>query len=388
VPTRPGAAQYWRRGRRIRRTPGHAGGRHPHADGAPETQVTASVRRCGYSGVMGMRGLPRRRFVQVGLALAGFGLLSGCEVATPRPPSPRAPRRIGHLWAGAPTPEFQVALRDQLRELGYVDGHDITIEDRVAGGRADALPDLAAELVRLPVGVIVTTGTPATLAARDATDIIPIVQASGTVDLAREGLVTSLARPGGNVTGIATIGDELTAKRLDFLKQTVPGLRRVAVLWNPASPSTVASWRETQAAAQTAGIELQSLEVRSPDELEALVTAASRGQAQALFPLLDEVTLTHRARIAALARAHRLPSILDRRDFTADGGLMSYGPSYVDMHRRAAVYVDKILRGTRPADLPVERPTTFDLAINVTTAQALGLTIPQTVLADATELIQ
>jgi putative ABC transport system substrate-binding protein len=303
-------------------------------------------------------------------------------------PSPRASRRIGHLWAAAPRTEFQGAVREQLRELGHVDGHGITIEDRAAGGRADTLPSLAAELVRLPVDVIITTGTPATLAARDATDTIPIVQASGTVDLTREGLATSLARPGGNVTGMATIGDELTAKRLDFLKQTVPLLRRVAVLWNPASPSTVVSWKETQAAAQAAGIELQSLEVRSPDEFEGQVIAASRGQAQALFPLLDEVILTHRARIAGLALAHRLPSILDRRDFLDDGGLMSYGPDYVDMHRRAAVYVDKILDGTKPADLPIERPTTFELAINLKTAQVLGITVPQSVLQQATEVLQ
>jgi putative ABC transport system substrate-binding protein len=190
------------------------------------------------------------------------------------------------------------------------------------------------------------------------------------------------------VTGLATVGDELTAKRLELLRQTVPGLRRVAVLWNPASPSTAVSWQETQAAARALGVDLQSLEVRSPDEFEGRVAAARLGQSQALFPLLDQVTLTHRARIADLARANRLPSILDRRDFVVDGGLMSYGPNYVDMYRRAAAYVDKILKGTGPADLPIERPTTFDLAINLKTAQAIGLTILPSVLAQATEVIQ
>ena len=347
--------------------------------------VTTPGRGRGYSGRMAMRVLPRRRFLATGLVLAGWGLLGGCGVLPSQPPRLY---RIGHLWAGTPTPEFRVAFRDQLGELGYLDGQNVTIEDRVAGGRSELLPALVAELVRLPADVIVTTGTPATLAARDATDAIPIVQASGTVDLTREGLVTSLAWPGGNVTGLATIGDELTAKRLDLLRQTVPGLRRVAVLWNPASPSTVVSWKETQAAAQAAGIDLQPLEIRIPDELEGLVTAASRGQAQALFPLLDEVTLTNRARIADLARAHRLASILDRRDFVDDGGLMSYGPSYEDMHRRAAVYVDKILKGARPGDLPIDRPSTFDLVINLNTARELGLTIPHSILQQATDVIQ
>jgi putative tryptophan/tyrosine transport system substrate-binding protein len=330
----------------------------------------------------------RRQFLRGSLALAGLGLLGGCGILPPQSQPPRGAPRIGHVWAGVPAPDFRAAFRDQLRDLDYVEGQSITIEDRIAGGRLEPLPDLVAELVRQPVDVIVTTGTPATLAARDATDRIPIVQASGTVDLVQAGVVTSLARPGGNVTGLATIGDELTAKRLDLLRQAVPGLRRVAILWNPASPSTAVSWQETQAAARAAGIELHSLEVRSPDELEGLVTAAGRGQAQALLPLLDELTLSHRARIADLARANRLPSMLDRREFAADGGLMSYGPSYLDMHRRAAVYVDKILRGAKPGDLPMERPTTFDFVINLKTAQALGLTIPQSVLVQATEIIQ
>ena len=321
-------------------------------------------------------------------ALAGVGLLSGCGTLLPRLEPPRTIPRIGHLWAARPDQSFQSAFRDQVRDLGYLDGQNVTIEDRVAGGRLERLPELAAELVRLPVDVIATTGSPATLAARDATGTIPIVQASGTVDLVRGGVVASLARPGGNVIGLATIGDELTIKRLDLLGQAIPGLRHVAVLWNPASPSTAVSWKETEAAARAAGIELHSLEVRAPDELEGLVAAASRGQAQALFPLLDELTLAHRARIANLALANGLPSMLDRREFAADGGLMSYGPSYLDTHRRAAVYVDKILKGAKPGDVPMERPTQFDFVVNLQTAQALGLTIPEAVLLQATEVIQ
>jgi putative ABC transport system substrate-binding protein len=218
-----------------------------------------------------------------------------------------------------------------------------------------------AELVHLPVDIIVTTGTPATLGPATRTDTIPIVQASGPVDLVREGAATSLARPGGNVTGLATIGDELTAKRLDLLRQTVLGLHRVAVLWNPDSPSTVVSWQETLAAARVAGVGLQSLEVRSPDELDGLVMAASRGQAQVLFPLIDALTLTHRARIADLARANHLPSILDRREYAVDGGLTSYEPNILEQQRRAAVFLDKILKGAKPADLPIERPTNLRL---------------------------
>lgn len=279
-------------------------------------------------------------------------------------------------------------FRDQLRDLGYVDGQSVVIEDRIAGGQVDPLAGLAAELVRMPVDVIVTTGTPATLAARQATGTIPIVQASGTVDLVREGLAASHARPGGNVTGLGAIVEELTGKQLDLLGQAVPGLRRVAVLWNPASPSTGFAWTETQAAARGLGLDPQSLEVRSPEELEGLISVARGAQAQVLLVLVDALTAANRARIAELALANRLPSMFDRREFAAEGGLLAYGPNFVDMHRRAADYVDKILKGAKAGDLPVERPTKFDFAINVTTASLLGLTIPHAVLQQATEVVQ
>jgi putative ABC transport system substrate-binding protein len=232
----------------------------------------------------------RRRFLRGSLALAGMGLLAGCGGLLPEAPAPRKTPRIGRVWSGNITADHADAFREQLRELGYVDDQSVIIEDRVAEGRPEPLPDLVAELVRLPVDAIVTVGTPATLAARQATSTIPIVQASGVADLIREGVAASLARPGGNVTGLATIGEELTAKRLDLLKQTLPGLRRVAVLWNPASPSTSLSWTETQAAAPPLGLELHSLEVRSPDELDGLVAAARgarRGAGQGEPPAVD-----------------------------------------------------------------------------------------------------
>ncbi len=215
----------------------------------------------------------RRHFIQVSLALAGCGLLGGCGV----PPPGARPPRIGHVSAGTPAPESRAAFRDQLRDLGYADGRNIVIEERVADGRLEPLPAMMAELVRLPVDVIVTAGTPATLAARDATDTIPIVQVSGTVDLVRDGALASFARPGGNVTGLATIGDELTAKRLDLLGQAVPGLRRVAVLGNQAGRSTAVSWQEAEAAARGSGVDVQPLEVRGPEELEGLMAEARAG---------------------------------------------------------------------------------------------------------------
>ena len=300
--------------------------------------------------------LNRRQFVQ---GVAGLGLLAGCgRLPFQAQPPPKTPR-VGLLFGAGDSG----ALSQGLRDLGYVDGHSIVLESRIAAGRLDLLPDLAAELVRLQVDVIVTTGYPATLAAKNATSTIPIVQATGSADLVQEGVVASLARPGGNVTGFTTVSLELTAKRLELLKEAVPGLARVAVLWNPASPATVFSFPETQGAAQALGIRLQSLEVRGPDDLESLLEAATRERADALFLLPDALTVAHQAQIAALAAARRLPSMFDRRAFPAAGGLISYGPDPFDMQRRAATYVDKILKGAKPADLPVERPTKFELEI-------------------------
>jgi putative ABC transport system substrate-binding protein len=294
--------------------------------------------------------------------------------------------RLGLLFAASDI--NRPVLLEALRDLGYSEGQNIAIESRVADGRDAPLAESAAELARLRVDVLVTIGTPATFAARHATDTIPIVQALGAGDLVREGLVAGLAQPGGNVTGVTELAPELSAKRLQLLKQAAPGVQRVAVLWNPTFPSAALSFDETRAAAQALSLQVQSLEVRMPEDLDGLAAAAANEQAEALVVLTDAVTVTHQARIGTLATGARLPSIFDRKGFAHGGGLMSYGPDMSHLLRRSATFVDKILRGARPADLPVERPTVFELAINLKTAQALGLTIPPSVLQQATEVIQ
>jgi putative ABC transport system substrate-binding protein len=329
----------------------------------------------------------RRQFVQ-GVGAAALGLLAGCgPLPAPAPSPAQQPRipRIGLLGAAVDTTP---TVRQALRDLGYVDGQNIVLESRQAGARLDLLPDLAAELVGLQPDVIVTTGTPATLAVKNATSTIPIVQTVGAADLVREGLVASLARPGGNLTGLTEIVPELTPKRLELLKEVVPGLARVAVLGQAGSPNTALQMEEMQAAAQVLDVRLQILEARSPADLEGLLELAARERADGLMPLTDPITVAHRAQIAELARKSVLPSVFDRRDFAVAGGLISYGPDVTDMQRRGAIYVDKILKGARPADLPIERPTRFEFVVNLQTARALGLTIPPHVLAQATEIIQ
>ena len=330
----------------------------------------------------------RRQFLQRSLALAGVSLLSGCGLLPSRSQQGARIPRIGFLGSGSAESFNREPFVQGMRDLGWVEGQTVAIEWRFAEATPEALPALAAELVRLPVDIVVTSGTPATLAVKTATSTIPIVQAVGAGDLVQEGVVASLAHPGGNVTGLTAISVELTAKRLDLLKQTIPGLRRVAVLWNPTFVSAASAFGETQAAAQALGIRLQSLEVRSPDELESLLAAATGQQADALILLTDSITVVHGARIARRAATSRLPSIFDRRAYAVEGGLIGYGPDFLDMPRRAATYVDKILKGARPADLPVERPARFDFVINLQTARDIGLTIPQEVLMQATEVVQ
>ena len=279
------------------------------------------------------------------------------------------------------------AFRQRLRELGYVDGQNIAFEVRSAEGRAERLPDLAADLVRLKVDVIVAGGTPAPLAAKRATTAIPIVMASAG-DPVGSGLVASLARPGGNVTGLSLLVPELGGKRLQLLKEVVPGVSRVAVLWNAANPYPVLVWRQTEAAARALGVHLQSLDVRGPDDLEGAFAAATRGRAGALITVEDPLTFGQRKRIVDFAARARLPAMYGFREFVDAGGLMSYAASLADLSRRAATYVDKILKGAKPADLPVEQPTKFELVINLKTAKALGLTIPPSVLIRADQVIQ
>jgi putative ABC transport system substrate-binding protein len=297
--------------------------------------------------------------------------------------------RIGYLSPGSPTsaPHIDEAFRQGLRELGYVEGQNIVIEYRWAEGRAERLPDLAAELVNLKVDVIVAGGTPAPLAAKHATSTIPIVMATAG-DPVGSGLVASLARPGENVTGLSAISPELGGKRLQFLKEVIPGVSRVAVLWNAANPYAVLVWRQTEAAARTLGVQVQSLAVRGPDDFENALPAAIKWGAGALIVVEDPLTYIHRMRIADFAARNRLPWIDGYREYAEAGALMAFGPNLADLYRRAATYVYKILKGAKPADLPVEQPTKFELVINLKTAKALGLTIPESVLVLADEVIR
>ena len=304
-------------------------------------------------------------------------------------PAPAKVPRIGFLGSGtsAAFAPLIVAFRQGLRDLGYVEGQNVVLELRWAEGRLERLPALAAELVRLPVDVIVTHGTPGTLAAKRATTAIPIVTTT-IGDPVGSGLVASLARPGGNLTGLSLLGPELGGKRLELLREVVPGLSRVAILWNRANPYNAELLRDAEAAARTLGVQLQSLAVRGPDDYEEALRAASGGRAGALVTVEDPLAVTQRARIVDLAAKNRLPAMYFAREFVDAGGLMSYGPSFADMYHRAATYVDKILRGARPADLPVEQPTRFELVVNLKTAKALGLTFPRSVLNLADEAIQ
>ncbi len=274
-----------------------------------------------------------------------------------------------------------------LRELGYVEGQNITIERRFSEGKYERLPDLAADLVRLKVDVIVAPATNPVFAAKQATRTIPIVM-TGSGDAVGSGLVASLARPGGNVTGLSTLAPEIVGKQLELLKEMVPRVSRVAVLWNPTNTGHSLSLREAKVAARSLGVQLQLLEARRPDEFEGAFAAMTRERAGALLVLGDGMFLLHPTRIADLAAKSRLPAMYGLREFVDAGGLMAYAHSLRDNFRRAATYIDKILKGAKPADLPVEQPTKFELVINLKTAKALGLTIPQSILIRADEVIR
>ena len=274
-----------------------------------------------------------------------------------------------------------------LRDLGYVEGQNITIEWRFSQGRYEHLPDLAAELVRAKVDVIVAPASQGPVAARHATRTIPIVM-TGTADPVGSGLVASLARPGGNITGLSVEAPEIVGKQLEVLKEVVPGVSRVAILWNPGNPGHLLSLGEAKTAARSLGVQLQTLEARGAEDLERAFAAMTRERADALLLLVDGVFLLHQSRIMDFVATHRLPTMYAIRETAAAGGLIAYGPSLEDSFRHAATYVDKILKGARPADLPVEQPTKFELVINLKTAKALGLTIPPAVLARADEVIQ
>jgi len=277
------------------------------------------------------------------------------------------------------------ALATGLRQLGYVEGQNLVVEHRSTEGRTDRLPALAVELVRWKPDVIVVPNTLNAVAAREATQTIPIVAAA----LAEwSGLIGSLARPGGNVTGLTLITPEMTGKQLQLLKEMVPRVGRMAVLWNPANRATQSVVEQARGAARTLAMELQVVEARRPEDIDSAFTAMSRERAGALLLVSDAMFILQRARIADLAAKARLPVMYTQREHMAASGLAFYGASMADNFRRAATYVDKILKGAKPADLPVERPTKFELVINLKTARALGLTIPPTLLARADEVIQ
>jgi len=335
-----------------------------------------------------VRSQSRLHFLQGSLALVGLGLLAGCGLLPFRAQQPPKTPRLGVLDTSpreALAPAFD-ALLEGLQEHGYIDGQNIIIEYRIAE-LDDQFPDLAAELVNLPVDVILTGGVTATRAAKQVTSSIPIVMGA-IADPVAVGLVSSLARPGGNVTGLSLQSVELTGKRLELLKEVVPTASRVAALRNPNNPASAPILQELELAARALALQVQVLDARRPEDLEAALDAAIGGHADILFVMTDSLFSTHRSQIADLAAKRHLPALTNRREFTEAGGLMAYGPSIPDSFRRSAAYVDKILKGAKPADLPVEQPTKFDFVINLKTAQALGLTIPQSVLVQATEIIQ
>jgi putative ABC transport system substrate-binding protein len=326
------------------------------------------------------RVLGRRRFVMaLGALLAAPNAQAQPAAGTPR---------VGFLFYGSPGPSAEIeAFRRGLRDHGYIEGQNIAVEYRFASGRVGQLPPLAVELVRLKPDVIVTPGTPASLAAKQATSVIPIVFA-GVADAVGAGLVANLARPEGNLTGLATFNAELGGKRLEILKQVAPKASRVAVLYNPADRANVLVLNGLQASAPALGLTLQPFEVREPREFEGAFAAMSRRGAQALFGATGVLTTEHRRTVVRLAVKNRIPTMWGDREFVDVGGLMSYAASFHAQVRDAATYVDKILKGAKPGNLPVQQSSTFELVINLKTAKAMGFTIPPAVLSQATEVIQ
>ena len=326
--------------------------------------------------------IDRRTF----MAMSAIAILTAPLAAEAQQPV-RVPR-IGFLWPSPPSERQYLldAFRQGLRELGYIENQNIVVEVRSAEGKYDRLPALATELVHLKVDVIVTTASPATKAAQQATKTIPIVMAV-VVDPVATGFIASLARPGGNITGVSIMASDLVGKQLDLLKQVVP-IFQVVVLWNPANPGNAPQLREAEVAARKLGVRLKPLEARNPDDLDNAFAAMTKERPSGLIVLVDTVLASHRARLADLAAKSRIPAIYGLRDHVEAGGLMAYSANLTEMYRRAATYVDRILKGSKPADLPVEQPTKFELVINLKTAKALGLTIPQSILTRADEIIQ
>ncbi len=324
-----------------------------------------------------------RRIIGFLVSLA-LGLLGPCAAGVPE--QPRLPI-VGVLTSAAGPSRLGDSLLQYLRDLGYVEGDHFVLEERYAEGTAERLAALAADLVQQEVAVIVASGYAAVRAAQDATHTIPIVMLLGG-DPIGSGLIPSLTRPGGNLTGVAALSSKLSAKRLALLKTVVPAASQVAVLFNPDDVSKALDWTQTQAAARGLGVRLQPQEVRDPHTFGQAFAAMRQAHADALITFGDVFTLQHRTRIVTFATQSQLPAIYELKPFVEAGGLMAYGPRPKEMFQRVAGYVDKILKGAKPGDLPVEQPTTFELVINLKTAKALGLTIPPSLLSQADEVIR
>ncbi len=320
------------------------------------------------------------------LALGAMLLALGIPAQAQEPP--KVPR-IGFLISSSPSALSAriEAFRQGLRELGYVEGKNIVVEYRWADGKIERLPDLAAELVRLKVDVIVSAGPTVTRAAKEATSTIPIVMGFDT-DPVGNGFVASLARPGGNITGLSSLAPRLSGKQLELLKEIVPKLSRVAVFGTSTQPGTAQASKVTELAAGAFGVQHQYLDVGDPKDIETVFQSARKGRADAVLVLASRVLTSQRTQLANLAVKYRLPAIYPQSEWIEDGGLMSYGVSFTDLFRRAATYVDKILKGTNPTDLPVEQPIRFELVINLKAARQIGLTIPPNVLARADKVIR
>jgi putative ABC transport system substrate-binding protein len=320
---------------------------------------------------------------------AFIAALAGGILAAPLAEAQQGGRvpRIGVLAPGRPPLEQFDAFRKGLRDLGYTEGQTIILEPRWDEGSTARHASLVADLVRLKVDIIVAGTTPTAVAAQQATRTIPIVMAA-IADPVGAGLIASLARPGGNITGMSLISAELSRKRIGLLKEAIPSVSRVAVLWNPMNPNTVGLLHDTEDAAQSLGIQVQVLEGRNGAEIDAAFQSAVKGGAQALVTSQDVLFTLQRARIAEIARKRRIPTMSGESGFAAAGGLMNYGPNIVDSWRRAATFVDKILKGAKPGDLPVEQPEKFELVINLKTAKVLGLTIPPSLLLRADQVIE
>jgi len=338
-----------------------------------------SVHDAGCANPLHHPGMDRRRFLLTSLT----GVL-GAPLAAEAQPATKL-WRIGFVSVThQPTEE---ALFQRLGELGYVEKENLIVERRYSQGRAERFSEFAAELVRLKVDLIIVGTTPAALAVKSTTTTVPVVFPPA-IDPVGAGVVTSLARPGGNITGLTTQAPELVGKRLQLLKEAIPRLSRVAVLGNAANPANARPWREAQDAARAVGVTLQFQDVRGPMEFERVFAAMARERPDALLVQADALTVQYGQQIVDFVTQKRIPSMFDRIELTVAGGLMSYGPNQVDLWRRGAVLVDKILKGARPADLPIEQPTKFEFIINLKTAKALGVTIPPSLLARADQVIE